>query len=418
MNQFLDKWAEAAYTSTGFFWMALWAFILGYGVSSLIQVFVSEDRMKNLMGDNSAKSISMASFFGFISSSCSFSALATTKTLFQKGASFIASVAFLLASTNLVIELGFVISISLGWQFIIGEYVGGLLLILLSWLLIALIRPNGLIEKARNNLKKLTNDSNSHTHQHHDHETNEHQEHDHGSQHQKGSKWHMVGQKYLMEWNMVWKDVTIGFTIAGLIAAFVPQAFFETLFINTGGDGDYSFFTLLEHVIIGPVVAFITFIGSMGNIPLAALLYDNGVSFAGVMAFIFSDLVVFPVLRINAKYYGWKMSLFLLFLLFTALIITSLTLHYGLNFVDLLPHGAENSITKQEHFQWNYTTFMNFGFLIISGILIYLAKTGKHQGHHHEMAPKSPVLEKVLKVLALISYVWLACGLVLKFLVL
>ena len=136
MDRFLNQWAEAAYTSTGFFWMALWAFILGYAISSIIQVFVSEDRMKQLMGDSTLKSVSMGSLFGFISSSCSFSALATTKTLFQKGASFIASIAFLLASTNLVIELGIVISIFLGWQFIVGEYVGGFLLIGISWLII------------------------------------------------------------------------------------------------------------------------------------------------------------------------------------------------------------------------------------------------------------------------------------------
>ena len=413
---FYEKWAEAAYTSTGFFWMALWAFILGYAVSSLIQVFVSEDKMKNLMGDGSLKSISMASFFGFISSSCSFSALATTKTLFQKGASFIASIGFLLASTNLVIELGIVISIFLGWQFIVGEYAGGVLLILISWLMVFLIKPNGLIQKAKDNLNQLT--GNSEHDEHHNHQEHDHHELNHSHHEHQGSKWDMVGHKYIMEWDMVWKDVTIGFTIAGLIAAFVPQSFFQTLFINTGGNGDYSFFTLLEHVVVGPLVAFITFIGSMGNIPLAALLYDNGVSFAGVMAFIFSDLVVFPVLRINAKYYGWKMSLFILFLLFSALVGTSLILHYGLDLFSALPQGAENSITEQEHFQWNYTTFMNFGFLILSGFLFYKAKTSKHAGHHHEMAPKSPIMEKVLKVLAFASYAWLAGGLMLKFLVL
>ncbi|WP_421870948.1 permease [Marinoscillum sp.] len=410
---FLEKWAEAAYTTTGFFWMALWAFILGYGISSIIQVFVTEDRMKNLMGDSSLKSISIGSFFGFISSSCSFSALATSKTLFQKGASFVASIAFLLASTNLVIELGIVISIFLGWQFILGEYVGGLLLIGFSWLLIALIRPNSLINNARDNLKQLTNSSAG---GHHDHGQQHHQ-HEHSESSLK-QKWAMVGHKYQMEWNMVWKDVTIGFTIAGLVAAFVPRSFFETLFINTAQGGDYSFFTLLEHVIIGPVAAFMTFIGSMGNIPLAALLYDNGVSFAGVMAFIFSDLVVLPVLRINAKYYGWKMSLFILLLLFSSLIATSLMLHYGLDFLEMLPTSATNSITEQNHFQWDYTTFMNFGFLILSGILIYLGKTGGHAGHHHEMAPKSPLTEKILKVLALISYGWLSIGLMLKYIIL
>lgn len=411
MDRFLNQWAEAAYTSTGFFWMALWAFILGYAISSIIQVFVSEDRMKQLMGDSTLKSVSMGSLFGFISSSCSFSALATTKTLFQKGASFIASIAFLLASTNLVIELGIVISIFLGWQFIVGEYVGGFLLIGISWLIISIVRPNNLIKKARANLKELTTDD---SHSHHEH--SDENQHEHKTT--LTQKWAMVGQKYQMEWNMVWKDVTIGFTIAGLVAAFVPRSFFETLFINTEQGGDYSFVTLLEHAIIGPVAAFFTFIGSMGNIPLAALLYDNGVSFAGVMAFIFSDLVVLPVLRINAKYYGWKMSLFILMLLFVALTSTSLIMHYGLDWTGFLPKGATNSIMEQEHFQWDYTTFMNIGFLIISGILLWLGKKGNHSGHHHEMASKGKVFEKVLTTVAYTSYVWLAIGLVLKYIIL
>jgi uncharacterized membrane protein YraQ (UPF0718 family) len=152
IQKFLEKWSEAALTSTGFFWMALWAFILGYAISSLIQIFVTEDKMKATMGDAGAKSVILGSFFGFISSSCSFSALATTKSLFQKGASFVSSIAFLLASTNLVIELGIVISIFLGWQFVVGEYVGGILLILGSWLLIKIINPKNLIKKARQNM--------------------------------------------------------------------------------------------------------------------------------------------------------------------------------------------------------------------------------------------------------------------------
>ena len=158
MNNFLKQWAEAAYTSTGFFWMALWAFALGYIISSMIQVFVTEKRMQKTMGDTEGKSVLLGTFFGFISSSCSFAALASTKSLFKKGASFISSIAFLMASTNLVIELGIIISIFLGWQFVVGEYVGGILLILISWILIRLINPKKLIENARKNLKNQDDD--------------------------------------------------------------------------------------------------------------------------------------------------------------------------------------------------------------------------------------------------------------------
>ncbi|WP_439127660.1 permease [Polaribacter sp.] len=406
MNQFLEKWGEAAYTTLGFFWMAVWAFILGYAISSMIQVFITEKRMQKVMGNESGKSVLLGTFFGFISSSCSFSALATSKSLFQKGASFVSSIAFLLASTNLVIELGIIISIFLGWQFVVGEYVGGILLILFSWLLIRIIKPDRLIKKARKNLQRK--------------KKKEHLDQKAFSEKIKSTKnWAKVGKQYAMEWKMVWKDVTIGFTIAGIVAAFVPDSFFQTLFINTGnGQESFDFLTLLEHVIVGPIAAFLTFIGSMGNIPLAALLFGKGVSFAGVMAFIFSDLVVFPVLRINAKYYGWRMSLFILFLLFTSLVITSLLLHYGFNLLDLIPESNSTSITEKEHFKIDYTFYLNLVFLAISGVLIYFGfYKGKNVMHHKEMAPKSPLLEKVLKWFAIASYVWLTIGIILKYLI-
>lgn len=404
MDRFIQQWTEAAHTSLGFFWMALWAFILGYMVSSLIQIFVTERRMEKTMGGEGSKSVLIGAFFGFISSSCSFSALATTKSLFQKGASFVSSIAFLLASTNLVIELGIVISIFLGWQFVVGEYVGGILLILSSWLLIRLIRPKNMIEKAR----KRLDDSNGKEHN---------EEKTLAIKIKSSEKWAKVGKQYSMEWKMVWKDVTVGFTIAGIVAAFIPDSFFQTLFINSGeGRESLGFFTLLEHVVVGPVAAFLTFIGSMGNIPLAALLFDKGVSFAGVIAFIFSDLVVFPVLRINAKYYGWRMSLFILFLLFASLIITSLFLHYSFDLFGLIPEASANSITEKEHFQIDYTFYLNVFFLVISGTLIYLGFIkGKDVKYHKEMAPKSPVLEKVLTWIAWCCYLWLTIGMVLKY---
>ncbi len=407
MDDFLKQWGEAAYTTTGFFWMALWAFILGYIISSMIQIFVTEKRMQKAMGENEGKSMLLGTFFGFISSSCSFSALAGTKSIFKKGASFVSSIAFLLASTNLVIELGIIISIFLGWQFVVGEYVGGILLILICWLLIRIINPKKLIEKARKNLENEDDNAMDDSK-------------DWKKQIQKENSWARVGKKYKMEWQMVWKDVTVGFTIAGIVAAFVPDAFFQTLFINSGqGNTDFTFLEILEHIVVGPVAAFLTFIGSMGNIPLAALLFGKGVSFAGVMAFIFSDLVVFPVLRINAKYYGWKMSLFILFLLFTALIGTALTLHYSFDLLGMLPDPSQVKIEDSEFFKIDYTFYLNIAFLVISGYLVYLGFFKKKDVKHNmsEMAPKSPLLESVLKYAAFICYAWLAGGLMVKFFV-
>ena len=404
MNDFLNKWGEAANTSLGFFWMALWAFALGYVISSCIQVFVTEKRMQKTMGKNESKGVLLGTFFGFISSSCSFAALASTKSLFKKGASFVSSIAFLLASTNLVIELGIIISIFLGWQFVVGEYLGGILLILISWLLIRLFHPKGLIKKARERLQDNEDD-----------DVNNQKSWKERIKTEKS--WAKVSQQYGMEWKMVWKDVTLGFTIAGIVAAFIPDSFFQTLFINSGqGNTDFSFFTILEHIIIGPVVAFITFIGSMGNIPLAALLFGKGVSFAGVIAFIFSDLVVFPVLRINAKYYGWKMSFFILMLLFISLVGASLLLHYGFLSLDLIPDPSSVKVQDQSFFKIDYTFFLNIAFLLGSGYLIYLGffkRTDVMQ--MKEMAPKSKLMEKGLKYIAFVCYVWLAGGMIVKY---
>ena len=406
MDDFLKQWGEAAYTTTGFFWMALWAFVLGYIISSMIQIFVTEKRMQKAMGGEESKGVLLGTFFGFISSSCSFAALASTKSLFKKGASFVSSIAFLLASTNLVIELGIIISIFLGWQFVVGEYAGGILLIGISWILIRLINPKKLIEKARKNLEKEDDGAGM----------------DDSKvwkkQIQKEDAWAKVGKKYKMEWQMVWKDVTVGFTIAGIVAAFIPDSFFQALFIGSGqGTTDFSLLEILEHIIIGPIVAFMTFIGSMGNIPLAALLFGKGVSFAGVMAFIFSDLVVFPILRINAKYYGWKMSLFILFLLFVSLIGASLILHYSFDLLGMLPDPSQVKIQDSEYFKIDYTFFLNLAFLAISGYLIYLGFFKKKDVDYSmsEMAPKSQLLENILKYAAFISYAWIVGGLIVKF---
>jgi uncharacterized membrane protein YraQ (UPF0718 family) len=292
----LTTWHEAAMTSIGLFWTAFWAFALGYAISAMIQVFVTRQAMRDTMGRTGPRSVAIGTIFGFLSSSCSFSALSGARTLFAKGAGLVPSLAFLLASTNLVVELGIIIAIFLGWQFVVGEYVGGLILIGLMWLVIRLTRAIAPIEEARERAQASQNESGD-------------EQGPRASWREKirsRDSWAMVAQRYVMEWQMVWKDVTVGFTVAGIIAAFVPREFFGWLFI---GGADPNFLELFAQALVGPVAAFFTFIGSMGNIPLAAVLYGNGVAFAGIMAFIFSDLVVLPVLRINAQYYGWRMAL-------------------------------------------------------------------------------------------------------------
>lgn len=410
---FWHLYGEAVLTSLSYFWQALWAFVLGYVVSSMIQVFVTSDRMEKSMGDAGKGSIALATFFGFISSSCSFAALATAKSLFKKGAGFMPALAFLLSSTNLVIELGIIIAVFLGWQFVVGEYVGGILLILFSWLVYRFTQPKKMIRKARRRLHNQEGD---------DSESNA--DVDWKERIKSIDGWRKVAKKYFMEWGMVWKDVTVGFTIAGIIAVFVPPAFFQTLFIGAGqGNVNPGFFAVLENVIVGPIAAFFTFIGSMGNIPLAAVLYGNGVSFGGVMAFIFSDLIVFPVIRVNAKYYGWKMALYIVGLMFASLVATSLVLHYAFAMFGILPQSSGGGGGQSDRFAIDYTFFLNLIFLAITGVLAWLrfgGKKKKKEGRDMDMdmdmgSDDQSVVEKILLWLASASYLWLAGGLLAAF---
>ncbi|WP_233356057.1 permease [Henriciella aquimarina] len=396
MDQFLTTWHEAAMTTAGLFWMALWAFGFGYLISSMIQVFVTRERMKQTMGQEGPKAIGLGTFFGFLSSSCSFAALATTRSLFAKGAGFVASLAFLLASTNLVVELGIIIAVFLGWQFVVGEYVGGILLILITWLIVRLTGAFGLVKKARERAREMEGSD------------DDSEVPDWKKLIKSREGWRKVAQRYVMEWGMVWKDVTVGFTVAGIIAAFVPREFFETLFIGAGEE-DPAFWQVLAQSVVGPVAAFFTFIGSMGNIPLAAVLYSNGVAFAGIMAFIFSDLVVLPVLRIQAKYYGWPMALYIAGVFLIALVATALLLHYAFAGLGMMPDSTGGqSVTDREFFKVDYTLFLNLAFLALSAVFLWWK--GKTAGFGNPVG--GDMTEKVLFGLAVIAYLWLAGGLV------
>ena len=386
-------------TTLGLFWMALWAFCLGYLISSMIQVFVTRERMQQTMGEAGARSVALGTFFGFISSSCSFAALSTTRSLFTKGAGFIPSLAFLLASTNLVVELGIVIAIFLSWQFVIGEYVGGIILILLMWLFVRVTRPRGLISQARERARKQEEVDGQ--------DMSEIPDWRALITSQEG--WRRVANRYVMEWHMVWKDVTIGFTVAGIIAVFVPKSFFETLFIGAGST-EPAFHQVFLQALVGPLAAFFTFIGSMGNIPLAAVLFGSGVSFAGVLAFIFSDLVVFPVLRIQSKYYGWKTALYILGIFLVVLVVTALTLHYAFSFTGMLPDSSTvERVTERQYFKVDYTLFLNVGFISVSAIFGYWKWA--NMGF---MNATRQLTERILFWLALVALSWLIGGLALS----
>lgn len=394
----MQAWNEAAVTTVAFFWKALWGFILGYVISSMIQVLVTRERMQRAMGETGPASVAKGGFFGFISSSCSFAALASTRAIMKKGAGLVPALAFLLASTNLVVELGIVIAIFLGWQFVVAEYVGGVLLILLTWLIVRLTYPASWMADLRERFDEEEDEG--------------HEPGDWREKIRSVEGWRQIAATYRGEWLMVWKDVLVGFTVAGIIAAMVPQGFFETLFAGTAGDASPTLLQLVQNVVVGPVAAFFTFIGSMGNIPLAAVLFAGGVSFAGVMAFIYSDLVVLPVVRISSQYFGWRLALYIVAVFFAALTVTALLLHGGLAALGLLPETPAAGTTgpAEGAFAIDHTFFLNLVFLAITAVLLWL-----HVRDPESEPPsrKGDLVERILYWAALAAAGWLVGGLTL-----
>lgn len=390
----METWNDAAVTSVSFFWKALWGFALGYAISSMIQVLVTRARMQAAMGESGPRSVALGGFFGFISSSCSFAALASTRAIMKKGAGLIPALAFLLASTNLVVELGVVIAIFLGWQFVVAEYAGGILLILFMWLIVRLTFPTTWMRQLRDDFE--------------DEEDEEPEPEDWRRLIRSIEGWRRIARTYRGEWLMVWKDVLVGFTVAGIIAAFVPDSFFEALFAGTGSD-DSGVLDLVQNVLVGPIAAFFTFIGSMGNIPLAAVLFGSGVSFAGVMAFIFSDLVVFPVVRISSQYFGWKLALYIVGVFFAALTVTALVLHGAFALLDLLPTGGETARDPSEGaFALDYTLVLNVLFLAVSATLGWILWRDPDRP---ALTSSDDVVERILFWFATASIAWLVGGL-------
>jgi len=353
---FWTEYGEAAKTAIGFFWKAGWAFVLGYFVSGMIQSFVPKKKLTRYMGKPNVRSVSIATAFGSASSSCSFAALSAARSLILKGAHFIAAVAFMFASTNLVIELGILILIFLGWQFLAAEIIGGLLMILISSLLIRLTYPKSWLEEAREKVEEEA--------------LEEEGDFDWRKRIKSREGWYMAGSRFVMEWKMVWAEILIGFTIAGFVAVFVPDYVWSAIFLSDMQDSLPSWLIALENAVVGPVVAALTFIGSMGNIPLATVLNSNNVLFAGIMAFIYSDLMVPPIVRVNAKYYGWRVALYIAGIMFASIVLTALILNALFALIGIIPQGG-GEISQITQFKIDYTFFMNLLFLILAGILIW-----------------------------------------------
>ena len=310
-------------------WEVWWALVLGFAISAIVQAWVPRERIEKLMSGSGVRSIGWATGLGAASSSCSYAAIAIAKSLFQKGASAASALAFQFASTNLVWELGLVLWVLIGWQFTLAEYVGGLVMIALMTLLLRLFVSPRLERQAREHA--VTADSG-------------HQHHMVGEQMPWRDRltsvraWSDVAHNFRGDWQMVWKEITLGFLIAGFIAQ-LGNGFFEKLFITNAP----APLPTIENVLIGPIIAMMSFVCSVGNVPLAAVLWSGGISFGGVLAFLFADLIVIPILLIYRKYYGTRFTVRIAALMFVTMVIAALIVDGLFSALGLIPTGPRPS---------------------------------------------------------------------------
>src|SRR5437868_12373346 len=351
---------HALWMAFAMLWEILWPLILGFGLSAVVQAVVSKSEMTKLLPDDSPKSLAIACGLGAASSSCSYAAVALARSIFRKGANFTAAMAFQLASTNLVAELTIIIIVLMGWQFAAAEFLGGPLMVMLMAILFRKLVSPKLVAQARAQAERgLKGKMEGHAEM--DMSVTE------------GSLWQRITSKdgftatshyFVMDWAAVWKDIAIGLLIAGALAAWVPSNFWNSFFLTSHPVGATFWGPL-----VGPLVAVLSFVCSVGNIPLAAVLWNGGISFAGVIAFIYADLIVIPIIDIYRKYYGWKTALLIVGVFYIAMVGAALIVEFLFQGLGLIPqHRAarivETSIT------FNYTTVLNIVFLALAAFLV------------------------------------------------
>jgi uncharacterized membrane protein YraQ (UPF0718 family) len=342
-------------------WEILWALILGFALSAVIQAVVRRSTIVRLMGDDRPRTLAVASLLGAASSSCSYAAVALARSLFRKGANFTAAMAFEIGSTNLVVELGIILALLMGWQFTVAEFVGGPIMIVLVALLFRLFVRSRLIEKARDQADRGIAGS-----------MEGHAAMDMSVQ-GEGSFWRRlasprgftaVAHVFVMEWAAILRDLVIGLLIAGAIGAWVPESWWRAFFI-TG----HPLASALWGPIVGPLVAILSFVCSIGNVPLAAVLWNGGISFGGVVAFIFADLLILPILNIYRKYYGTRMALALLATFYAAMVGAGYLVELLFGVSGLIPAERKAEV-MDEGISWNYTTWLNIAFLLLAAVLV------------------------------------------------
>jgi len=343
-------------------WEILWALILGFALSAVVQAVVRRSTIVALMGDDRPRTLAVAAGLGAASSSCSYAAVALARSLFRKGANFTAAMAFEIGSTNLVVELGIILALLMGWQFTAAEFVGGPLMIVALAILFRLFVRSRLIDAAREQAERgLAGSMEGHAAMD-------------MSIKGEGSFWRRlfspqgftsVSQVFVMEWLAILRDLVLGLLIAGAIAAWVPQTFWQSFFL-----ADYPGWSPLWGPIVGPAVAIVSFVCSIGNVPLAAVLWNGGISFGGVIAFIYADLLILPILNIYRKYYGTRMMLTLLGTFYAAMVGAGYLVELIFGTANLIP-AQRNATVMQAGISWNYTSWLNIVFLVIAALLVF-----------------------------------------------
>jgi uncharacterized protein len=352
-------------------WEILWALILGFGLSAVVQAVVRKSTILRLLGDDRPRTLAIAAGLGAASSSCSYAAVALARSLFRKGANFTAAMAFEIGSTNLVIELGVILALLMGWQFTAAEFVGGPIMIVLLAVLFRIFVRSRLVDAARAQAERGIAGSME------GHAAMDMAVPTEGSFLRRLAStpgFTAVSHVFVMEWAAILRDLVAGLLIAGAIAAWVPESFWQNFFLT-----DHPTWAAVWGPIVGPVVAIVSFVCSIGNVPLAVVLWSGGISFGGVIAFIYADLLILPILNIYRKYYGLKMALVLLGTFYAAMVGAGFCVEILFRTTGLVPE-RRHAMLMEEGVRWNYTTWLNIVFLILAAVLvIHFFRTGGMQ---------------------------------------
>ncbi len=369
MSGVLDKVWEGLEQSFLMAYEVWWALVLGFAISAVVQAWVPRERIEGALSGEGFVPVAKATGLGAASSSCSYAAIAIAKSLFQKGASAVTALSFQFASTNLVWELGLVLWVLIGWQFTLAEFVGGVILILLMALLLRRFVSPRLEEQARRHAQEAQA---GHVH------GGGVAERGHWPERVRSAEaWGDVGANFLGDWGMLWKEIAIGFLLAGFIGL-LGDDFFNVLFITDAP----PLLQTLENVLVGPLIAVLSFVCSVGNVPLAAVLWSGGIGFGGVLAFLFADLIVIPIVLAYRKYYGTEFALRITALMFVTIVITALIVDGLFGLFGLIPTGPRPS--RADVFgqvEVNYKLFLNLAAIVVFAALFVL---GRGRGHAHD----------------------------------